>query len=157
MTDFAPQYTRAERIALLLRHLAWAVPLLLVAQFGFFPWFRQYAETAHCQWYGSFGGLHLVFYGVFAGIPLFCALLLLALEGRRSLAILRLGQSPLPGEKTLRPTRYRRGLRARLQVALLLATVLALLGLTLYGAHAAQAIIALQDAAELPACRNAQP
>ncbi|MGB2337446.1 MAG: hypothetical protein ACPH5V_09050, partial [Alcanivorax sp.] len=115
MAEWAPQYSKAERIRLLLFHAAWALPLFLLTEFFFFPWFERYMETAHCHHYGSLNGLELVIYSLFIGLPLGLALVVLAIEGRHSLQILRLGQSPLPGEKVFRPTRYVYGNRARIK------------------------------------------
>lgn len=60
MAEWAPQYSKAERIRLLLFHAAWAVPLFLLTEFFFFPWFERYVETAHCHNYGSLNGLEWV-------------------------------------------------------------------------------------------------
>lgn len=37
MAEWAPQYSKAERIRLLLFHAAWAVPLFLLTEFSFSP------------------------------------------------------------------------------------------------------------------------
>lgn len=133
MAGWAPQYSTGERVRLLLFHAAWALPVFLLTQFVFFPWFDRYLETAHCQQYGSLNGLELVFFGMFVGLPLGLALIVLALEGRRSYCTLMLGQSPLPGEKVFRPTRYVHGLRARLRPLLFFLVVLFLVAVSVWG------------------------
>ncbi|WP_372635739.1 hypothetical protein [Alcanivorax jadensis] len=141
MAEWAPQYSKAERIRLLLFHAAWAVPLFLLTEFFFFPWFERYLETAHCHRYGAFNGLELVLYGLFIGLPLGLALLVLAIEGRHSFQILRLGQLPLPGEKVFRPTRYVYGHRARIKPLIFFLLVVFLCGVSVQGFFWADAMI----------------
>ncbi|EKF73185.1 hypothetical protein A11A3_14972 [Alcanivorax hongdengensis A-11-3] len=138
MTHWAPQYTRAERWRLLLLHGAWALPLLLVTQSLFFPWFEGYVRTAHCRQYLLAGqwpvtGLQLVVFGLFVGLPALLTLTVLALEGRRSYRALMLAQFPPPGEKVWRRTAYLYGGKARLRAGLFFAMVLLLVGLCVQG------------------------
>ncbi len=141
MADWAPQYSKAERIRLLLFHAAWAVPLFLLTEFFFFPWFERYVETAHCHHYGSLNGLELVVYSLFIGLPLGLALIVLAIEGRHSVRVLRLGQSPLPDEKVFRPARYVFGHRARIKPLIFFLLVVFLCGLSVQGFFWASAMI----------------
>ncbi|KZY39575.1 hypothetical protein A3754_12465 [Alcanivorax sp. HI0083] len=133
MAEWAPQYSKGERIVRLLCHAGWAAPLFLLTEFFFFPWFERYMETAHCHHYGSLNGLELVIYSLFIGLPLGLALVVLAIEGRHSLQILRLGQSPLPGEKVFRPTRYVYGNRARIKPVIFFLLVVFLCGVSVQG------------------------
>ncbi|MDX1802580.1 MAG: hypothetical protein R3292_00765 [Alcanivorax sp.] len=138
MTAWAPQYSRVERVRLLLLHGSWALPLVLFLQFAFFPWFEGFVQIAHCQHYRLFDGdqvtgLQLVIYGLFVGLPVMLALTVLALEGRRSYRSLRLGQFPLPGEKVWRPTRYLYGGKARLRAGLFFLLVALLLAFCMQG------------------------
>lgn len=142
MSEYAPQYTRSERIRLLLKYSIWAGPLVLLTHFAFLPWLRGYAARAHCYDYGPVNGLQLVFYGLFVGLPALITLTLYAVEGPRSIKILRGGQSPLPGEKVFRPTKYRYGGRARIRPVLLMLIMLLLVGLALRGLFWAEEIIA---------------
>lgn len=115
MSKYAPEYTRKERTIIVLKASAWAVPLYAFFQFWFFDWLGQYSDTAHCQQYGSVNGAHLVFYGLFVALPLLIGIVVFLLEGRRSLQVLKLGQSPLPYEKVFKPTKYTYGCRAKVR------------------------------------------
>lgn len=139
---FAPQYSTAERVRLVLILAAIAIPVYLLSELWFFDWLSDYAAIANCHVYGNLTGVHLLFYGMFVGIPASLALLVLSFEGRRSLRVLRLGQNPLPGEKTLRKTRYKYGAAARLQPIGLIAAILFLLGLSIWGAGQARQLTA---------------
>lgn len=133
MSEFAPEYTRSERVALLLKHGSWILPLVVVTQFFIIPWIADYAVFAQCYTYGNFTRADIILYGCFVILPLLFALTLWLIEGRRSLDIIRLGQSPLPGEKVFRPTRYTFGWRAKVKPYLLLVVVVFLLLLAVKG------------------------
>jgi len=115
MSDYAPEYTRRERIIFLVKHMLWFVPLLIATEFWFFDRLEEFSNQAHCYRYGNITGFHLLMYGMFVGIPLSSAVLIAALEGRRSLEVLRLGQNPLPGEKVFQRTKYQFGFKAKVK------------------------------------------
>lgn len=150
MADFAPLYSRRERILIVTKILAVAVPVYLAGYCGLFPWLEQYAQTANCDYIGEFTGMHLLVYGVLCGIPLSMALLIWLIEGSRSMHVWKLGQSPLPGEKVLRKTRYRYGAAARLRPAVVLAMVLLLIGAAVRGGFQANRLIAAVGPCDRP-------
>ncbi|MES2820043.1 MAG: hypothetical protein V4812_13765 [Pseudomonadota bacterium] len=153
MQHYAPLYNTRERVRLSLITLAWVVPLIAAGQLLFLPWLRGYAALAHCQDYGVFTGVQALFYGVCVGLPLLFAVTLLAVMGRRSLRIIRLGQCPLPHEKVLRPTPYRYGFRARLMGYIPLALIAAMLALSVHGCSVANQIIErVPHASHAPDC-----
>ena len=150
--DYAPEYTTKERINIFLKTLAWAAPLVAALQFWFFPWLNQYVANAHCYQYGNFTGLHIIFYGLFIGLPLLMACMLLILEGKRSINIIKLGQSPLPSEKVLRPTKYIYGTQAKLKAYLFFAIMLLVLGLSVQGYFWAQPLITKIPSVDISKC-----
>ena len=152
--DYAPEYTTKERISIILKVLAWAGPLVLTLQFWFFPWLKQYSANAHCYQYGNFTGLHIIFYGLFIGLPLLMACMLLILEGKRSINIIKLGQSPLPGEKVLRPTKYIYGTQAKLKAYLFFAIMILVLGLSVQGYFWAQPLITKIPSVDASKCNS---
>ena len=133
MEQWAPQYSRGERLKLLAFHGAWALPLFLLTQFVFFPWFETFVETAPCRRAGPFSALEMLIYGIFVGLPGSFVLVVLAIEGRHSLRVWQLAQHPLPDEKVFKPTRYVYGRRARLRPLLFLLVILMVTGLTIQG------------------------
>jgi len=151
VNDFAPKYSKRERLMLILKLLLLVILLLLVTQFWLLDWLKAYVKTANCQVYGNFDGIQLLLYGLFVGIPLSLALVLLLLEGRRSLRILKLGQNPLPGEKVLRRTRYKYGNAARVQPLVLFVIMLLLLGMSSWGSFQVEKMHRL-----IPPCSDGQ-
>lgn len=140
MDEFAPLYSTRERIRMVLKILAIMAPIYLLAEFWFFPWFRQYSSFANCYQYGEITGTHLVMYGVFVFIPLSMAGLILLLEGRRSFRVIRSAQNPLPGEKVFRKTRYKYGRAAMIQPIMLLLVTVAIIGVSIWGSFQAEKI-----------------
>ncbi|MBQ0727711.1 hypothetical protein [Thalassolituus oleivorans] len=115
MNNYAPEYTKKERIAIIVKSLLLALPIYAVAQLWFFDWLREYADNANCYYYGNITGVHLLIYSMFVGLPLLPAIMLFIFEGRRSLKVIKLGQSPLPGEKVFKKTMYTYGYKAKIQ------------------------------------------
>ena len=74
-------------------------------------------------------------------IPIGSALAIFSIEGVRSLKIIRLGQNPLPGEKVLRKTKYKYGVKAKIQPYIVLLVLVFLLGLGIKGIFWANDII----------------
>lgn len=123
------------------KHMLWALPLLAVTKLWFLPWFEGYAANAHCHDYVYFTGMHVVFYFIFVFLPIGTALLLFALEGRRCLNVIQVGQNPLPGEKVLRKTKYQYGARAKVKPYVVLLVLFIMAGLGVRGIFWANDII----------------
>lgn len=137
MDEFAPLYSTRERIILAIKAVLICVPLYVIGDYWFVPWLGDYAKDAHCQQYGSLNGVELLMYGIFCGIPLSTALLLWFALGRRAARAWKLGQDPLPGEKVLRPTRYRYGKDVRLRSLLAFGFILFFIGMAIWGSFQA--------------------
>ena len=131
--EFAPQYRRAEKLKLMLSMLVLGSFIIAFNQYWFFPELKQYGDRALCFNYGSFTGLHVLLYFVFVALPAVFFVSMFLLMGLREINVLKLGQHPLPGEKTFKPTRYVYGWRARMRSYIVMATLLFLLGLSVQG------------------------
>jgi hypothetical protein len=149
---YAPEYTTKERRIILLKTLGCIVPLAATLNFWFFPWLQQYSVNAHCYHYGNFTGLHIIFYGIFVGLPLLMTSVMVAKDGERSIKIIKLGQSPLPGEKVLSPTKYIYGTQARIKAYLYLAVILFGLGSSVAGYFWAQPFITKISSVDVSKC-----
>lgn len=153
---YAPEYSTQERAILVLKYLAWAALIFIVLEYWLFPSFIDYVKQAHCYDYGSFTGAHVVFYGLFIGLPIFIALLIFAIQGPSHLKAYRSGQYPPPNEKVFQPTEYVYGVRAKLRTYILFAILLFLVGLGIRGFFWANEIIEASADKEKPACTNSE-
>ena len=141
MSEYAPEYTKRERLAFAVKSLALAVPIFAFLKFSFFPWFEIYSKSAHCYDYEYFTGTHLVFYFIFVLIPIGSAMIIFAITGRRLIAVIRLGQYPLPGEKVFQPTKYKYGWMAKVQPFLALLILVFMVGLGIRGIFWANEVV----------------
>lgn len=155
MSEYAPEYTKKERFVVLAKHSAWAIPLFIAIKLWFLPWFESYAKNAHCYEYTYFTGTHVVFYFVFVAIPIGVALAIFAIEGARCLKVIRLGQSPLPGEKVFKRTKFKYGAKAKFRPYAELLILLLLVGLGVRGIFWANDIIYHPDNDPAP-CKISQ-
>ena len=131
--EFAPEYTKNERVWLIIKNLLWFMPLLAFCELWFYDWLGEYAKVAHCYKYGPVTGTHLIMYGLFVGLPLTLAVALFGFEGAKAIKVIKVGQFPLPGQKVLKPTKYKYGKAARINGAVLIAAVAFLFGLSVWG------------------------
>ncbi|MBI3283878.1 MAG: hypothetical protein HYZ65_03375 [Burkholderiales bacterium] len=136
--EFAEQYTQAERIRFAVAGVLAGALIIFCSQTWLFPWFREFVRSAPCRSIAGINGLSVLWYGIFSGLPLFTALLLIATLGWRGRKILRDGQAPPAGEKVLRPTKICRGRQARIIAYLHFAAPLPFFVLALWGAFQAQ-------------------
>ena len=133
MSEYAPEYTKKERIVLGIKMLAWIVLIYVFFKFWFFDWFDEYSKNANCYSYDGIKRLHIIFYGIFVCVPLSFALLLFLTEGIRSIKVIRLGQDPLPNEKVLKSTKYKHGIAAKIKPLFLFSMIFVLLGISVWG------------------------
>ncbi len=130
---FAPEYTKEERVWLVVKNLFWFSLMLAFCKLWFFDFLGEYTKVAHCYKYGPLTGTHLIMYGVFVGLPFTSAVLLFGFEGVKAIKIIKVGQFPLPGQKVFKPTKYKYGNAARINGAILIAAVVFLFGLAVWG------------------------
>lgn len=138
--EFAPEYSRAERIRLVLGGTLAGALLVYGAQAWLLPGIKAFATLAPCRQVFGIDGLTALWYGLFVGLPLHAALLVLATLGWQGYKVLRDGQFPAAGTRVFKPTRIRRGPQARLIGYLHLAAVLPCLLLAGWGATQADTL-----------------
>lgn len=128
----APEYTRNEKLRIVVTHAAWSFPLLAYLHFYLLPAFKEFANTAPCRNYWGIDGAYTVFIPVFCS-PLLFAVLLAALWGHEYKSILRLAQYPFPGQKVFKPTPYVYGFKAKLRAYVFFSFITLLIGVGIYG------------------------
>lgn len=132
---FAPQYSQRERLMIVLKHSLWFVPLFIITKFWFFDWLKAMLDDpSRCDHlYVDMTKVDAFFYSLFVGLPILMAIVIFLTEGRRAIKIIRLGQSPLPGEKVFKATPYRYGAKAKLRPFILLALIIGLVVFACWG------------------------
>lgn len=145
--EFAPEYSRAERVRFVVRWSAIGGLLVLACRLWFFPWLHQFSASAHCRSIFGVSGTVVLLYGAFVGIPLFACALVGVLVGWRGYKVVRQGRIPPAGEKVFRPTRVVRGAKAKLLGFLQLSTAALPFLLAVWGSFQAHSLAAQAERA----------
>jgi len=140
MNDYAPQYTKEEKYAIVLKGVLVLLPFFLFLILGGYEWMREYFQDT-CRLVNEFATTRLIIYGGLVVLPGGVCLATAMLFGPRAVKMLKTGQMPLPGEKVLAPTRYKYGRPVRIRAALLLLLLAALLILPFGLAHTAKEMV----------------
>ncbi len=152
MSEFAPLYSKKERLVHLLKIASWGVPLVVISNWYLIPNMTRYIQVAHCDQILGFNGLTATFYLLFSIIPALFGMTLLAIEGPRALKVFKVGQSPLPGEKVLRKTRYQYGWKAKVKPTIMMFVVGVFFCIAVFGHFVIQDLMADFDKSSLELC-----
>jgi hypothetical protein len=138
--EFAEQYSTAERIRLVAFGAMTGAVLVWAGKFWLFPWLREFASSAQCRTVLGSNGATALWYGVFAGLPFFVAVVVACTVGRRGFKILRDGQVPPLREKAFGKIQIRRGGHAELVGYLHAIAFVPFLAISLWGCVQAAAL-----------------
>lgn len=138
--EFAPQYTREERVKYQVMAAAIAGTVVLVCNFVVFPQLLMLARHVECQGVYGFSGVGAVVWMAFVGLPLACGIAAGVFIIPRAVAALRARQYPAPGRKVVHQVRIRHGREAVLHAGLELALVAFFFSIAAWGAFQADAI-----------------
>lgn len=147
MPQYAPQYTRAERLRKVVPMGALALLAIFLLHTFFFPWFNEFSANAHCRSLWGISGTTVVFYSALVLVPILVFIFVALSIVPRALKILASGQYPPPGEKTYHLTRIRTGLAAQAIAWGILALTFACFIFIAWGIYLAQGFIDKADAA----------
>ena len=143
--EFSEEHTNAERIRFVaLGTLAGAL-VVAVCKLWFFPWLSAFSASAPCRSVFGFSGSAVLAHGLFVGMPLFAALLVIVTLGRRGLRIVREGRVPTSGEKVFRRTRIQRGAKAKIIGYAHVFAATPMLALSIWGTYQAETFARLSD------------
>ncbi len=143
--EFAEEHTNAERIQFVaLGTLAGALTIG-ACKLWFFPWLSAFSASAPCRSVFGFSGATVLAHGLFIGMPLFAALLVIVTVGLRGLRIVREGRVPTSGEKVFRRTRIQRGAKAKVIGYAHVFAATPMLALSIWGTYQAENFARLPD------------
>lgn len=140
MDRLAPEYTKREKVRLILKELIWVAPLYLICEFWFFDWLAIYSKNSNCYFYGSITGVHLVMYGLLFLMPFTFGIFFYHILGKGAIQTIKLAQHPLPNKKVFHKTKYVYGNKAKLKGLIVLACVSSFFIISIWGITAANKI-----------------
>jgi hypothetical protein len=144
--EYAPQYSRREKIRKLATFAALLLALALAWQFCFLPWFNDFAAHSDCRSLFGIPGHIVVLHLLFTVLPLSLCIPAVAILLPQAWRALRSRQYPPPGRKTLCRTRISRGAGAIAISTIILALLLTEITLVAYSHLEAHRRIAAIDA-----------
>jgi hypothetical protein len=98
-----------------------------------FPYISWYANTAYCHTPFGFQGIMVLWYFIFVGIPLFCALITVISSVPIGIRGLRDRQYPPKGCKVYRPTKIVKGWHAKVKSLGMLCAPLLFVAVAIWG------------------------
>ncbi len=116
MTDpieYAPLYSRSERLKKALPTLAIAALIYWSYQRYFQQWLTWYLETMHCHQFFTLTGIEVLWLSMFVGIPMFCAMTIAIALLPTGYKTLRDKQYPPIGNKVFQKTKIVKGNKAK--------------------------------------------
>jgi len=147
--EFAEEYSRRERIRIVVFGIIAGAALVAAGKIWFFPWLHAFSATAACRTVLGLSVAAVLSYGLFAGLPMSVAFVIGLSFGRRGLRILKEGRVPPSGEKVFRPTRIKRGARAKQAGLLQILAVVPPFALALWGLFQAEDMVGSAPSAPL--------
>ena len=139
--EFAEEHTPAERVRVVIFGVVIGALVIFIGKSWLFPWFREFASSAPCRNIFGIEGVTVLWYGLFVGMPVAVTILVVSMFGWRGYKIIRDGQFPPAKEKVYRPTKIRRGTKARLIGYVHLLAFLPSLVLAIWGSFQAKEML----------------
>lgn len=126
MNNYAPQYTKKEKIIIVLKAVIIILPFFLFMLIWGYDWTQEFFQNT-CDLIINFERTKIIIYLSFVVLPGVFCLAVSVPTGLRAIKMLKQGQTPLPGEKVFSPTPYRYGRPVRVKALFMLIVVVMLL------------------------------
>ncbi len=115
MDEFAPEYTKTEKIRLVFGRYIWIILTLFIIHIWIFTSYARFVDNSACEKFGPLLGAELVLYGLYVGMPMLIGVPCLIYGYLRGKKIITQGQDPLRGEKVWKRRPYVYGWRAHIE------------------------------------------
>ena len=133
--DYAPEYTKREKIKLIILIMGLGAVLIAAGELWLFPSITRLAEQPHCYSLFGLNGADYLWHLLLIGIPISIFLILAITMLPMALRGLIQAQFPPKGYKVFKPTPIRRGMRGQLMAGFLVFVIASPLLIAIYGAN----------------------
>ena len=113
LIEFAEEYSKKEKIRIIILIILFAILATIVGEKWLFPCISWYVNTVQCHSLFGLSGILVLLYSLFAGLPLLCAFLMGILLLPLGVKGIKQGQYPPKGSKVLKPTKIIKGRKAK--------------------------------------------
>lgn len=131
--EYAEEFTQKEKYQRIALTMLFATFIVITHEKWVFPFISWYASTAHCHTPLGFSGASVLWYSVFVGLPLLCAIVIGVVSIPLGIKGLRDKQFPPQGIKVYKPTKIMRGWKATVKSAMHLVIPIALILMSIWG------------------------
>jgi len=132
--DYAPEYTKREKIKLIILFLGLGAVLIAAGELWLFPSITRLAEQPHCYSLFGFNGADYLWHLLLIGMPISIFLILAMTMLPMAIKGLMQAQFPPQGYKVFKPTPIRKGMKGQLMAGLLMLVIASPLFIAIYGA-----------------------
>ncbi|WP_415905512.1 hypothetical protein ACMXYW_05495 [Neptuniibacter sp. QD48_55] len=133
--DYAPEYTKREKIKLIILFMGLGAVLIAAGELWLFPSITRLAEQPHCYSLFDLNGADYLWHLLLIGIPISIFLILAITMLPMAFRGLIQAQFPPKGYKVFKPTPIRRGMRGQFMAGLLMFVIASPLFIAIYGAN----------------------
>ncbi len=113
--EYAPLYSRHERIRIALSYLLIVLIIAIAGEFYIIPWLTEFISKIHCKEFYGVQGVVVMIYGLFVGVPLLIMLMMQPVTSVYAVKIIRDAQIPPKNKKVFRKTKIIKGQKAKLR------------------------------------------
>lgn len=131
--EYAEEYSKSEKYKRIVLALLLGILALIINEKWYLPFIRWYVDTVHCHTPFGYSGILVMWYSLFVGLPLLCALIIGPFTvpiGYRGLVD---KQFPPKGYKVYKPTKIVRGWKSKFKSLFLILIPVYLIFFSIWG------------------------
>jgi len=107
--EYAEEFSKPEKFKRIFLFLLLGILVFIINEKWYLPFINWYTETVHCHTPLGYSGISVMWYSLFVGLPLFCALIIGVVTVPIGYKGVIHQQFPPKGMKVYKPTKILRG------------------------------------------------
>tara|TARA_Y100000310_G_C20314399_1_gene637741 strand:- start:132 stop:596 length:465 start_codon:yes stop_codon:yes gene_type:complete len=131
--EYAEEYSKPEKYKRIILALLLGVLSLIINEKWYLPFISWYADTVYCHTPFGYSGISVMWYSLFVGIPIVCALIIGPFTFPVGYKGLIDEQFPPKGYKVFAPTKIVRGWKSKFKSIFLMSVPIFLILVSVWG------------------------